>query len=279
VGEDPELGDVPNAARMYDYYLGGAANFAVDREFAQRALERFPHTAHSAQANRSFLRRAVRWCVQAGIDQFLDLGSGVPTVGNVHEVARELDPAARVVYVDVEPVAVSHARALLGDTTGVAVAHADLRDPVAVLGSPQVRENLDLTRPVAMLLVAVLHFVADADDPAAIVAAYTAAAAPGSALVISHVSDDQPTEADAAPHRAVAEVYRNTTTPAYLRDRNQIRALFGEARLIDPGLVDATCWYPSPPGARSDEPSPRAEGPDHSNPRRCGFYGGLAQIG
>ena len=172
---DDDDADTPNAARMYDWYLGGAANFAVDREYAQRALDRFPHTARSAQANRSFLRRAVTWCVEQGIDQFLDLGSGIPTVGNVHAVARALDPAVRVVYVDHEPVAAAHGRDLLAGTAGVAFAEADLCDPAAVLASPQVRETLDFRRPVAILLIAVLHFIADDEDPACLL--YTSDAA------------------------------------------------------------------------------------------------------
>lgn len=255
---------VPNAARMYDWYLGGSQNFAVDRELGARVLERFPHAARCAQANRAFLRRAVRWCVEQGITQFLDLGAGIPTVGNVHEVARALAPDAAVVYVDNEAVAAAHARELLDATEGVAVAQVDLCEPDTVLASAAVQDTLDLTRPIAVLFVAVFHFVGDDADPVGLVSRYREALAPGSVVVISHVSDDQPTEAEAAPHRAVAEVYRHTSTPAHLRDRQAIEALFAGAALVEPGLVDATAWRP-------DSAAGTVE--------RCGFYAGLARIG
>lgn len=255
--------DRPNAARMYDYYLGGTQNFPLDREYAERALARFPHAARTAQANRAFLARAVRYCVTTGIRQFLDLGSGIPTVGCVHQVAHRLDRHARIAYVDREPVAVAHSRMLLADAPCVTVTQADLRMPEQVLASTGVADLLDFDQPIAVLLVAVLHFVGDADDPAGIVHGYRRVLAPHSALVLSHVSDDQPTEEQAAPHRAVAEVYQNTNTPAYLRDRGTIAGLFGDSRLIEPGLVDALHWRP-------DE----AYGEDD----RCGFYAGVARL-
>ena len=186
-----------NSARMYDYLLGGAQNFAVDREAVHAALARFPHLARSAQANRAFLRRVVRYCLtELGITQFLDLGSGVPTVGNVHEVAHALDPTARLVYVDHEPVAVAVARRLLADTHTVAVLQADLTDPATVLASAEVADTLDLTAPVAVLVLSVLRFVPDTANPAGAIATYLDALAPGSALALSHISDDQPTEAE-----------------------------------------------------------------------------------
>lgn len=262
--EQFDLGmDQPNAARMYDYYLGGAQNFALDREYANRALARFPHTARTARANRAFLARAVRYCLQAGITQFLDLGSGIPTVGNVHEIAQPIEPTARVAYVDNEQIAVAHGRQLLADTAGATVTQADLLRPEQVLAADGVAGLLDFDQPVAILLVAVLHFVGDEAKPGEVVARYRAAVPPGSALVISHVSDDQPTEELAAPHRAVAEVYRHTSNPAYLRDRRSITALFGDATLVEPGLVDVLHWRPE----RPQDPA------DH-----CGFYAGVARI-
>lgn len=267
-GQPPEpfdLGmDRPNAARMYDYYLGGAQNFALDREYADRALARFPHTARTAQSNRAFLARAVRYCLQAGIRQFLDLGSGIPTRGNVHEVAHAIAPQTRVAYVDNESVAVAHGRQLLADIPEATVTQADLRHPEQVLDADGVVGLLDFDQPIAILMVAVLHFVSDDARPVELVARYRAAVPAGSMLVISHVSDDQPTEELAAPHRAVAEVYRETSNPAYLRDRPSIRALFGDATLVDPGLVDALHWRPD------DPPDPG----DH-----CGFYAGVARLG
>ncbi len=261
-GGDPAL-NRPNAARMYDYYLGGAQNLELDREYAERALRRFPHAARTAQANRDFLGRAVTFCLRSGIRQFLDLGSGIPTVGSVHEVAHSVDPDARVAYVDNEPVAVAHSHRLLEATPAVSSSHADLRDPARVLAAPGVRDLLDFDQPVAVLMVAVLHFVSDTDAPVEIVADYCQALPTGSALVLSHVSDDQPTEELAAPHRAVAEVYRDTTTPAYLRDRPTIRSLFGEAGLVEPGLVDVLHWRPE----RLHDPF------DH-----CGFYAGVGVL-
>ncbi|MHA6800202.1 SAM-dependent methyltransferase [Bounagaea algeriensis] len=255
--------DRPNAARMYDYYLGGSQNLALDREAAEQALSRFPHTARSAQANRAFLTRAVHYCLDNGIQQFLDLGSGIPTKGNVHEVAHARDADARVAYVDIEPVAVAHARRLLHPLPQVTVTQADLRDPQQVLTAPGVADLFDWHQPVAVLCVAVLHFVSDRDDPGTILARYRHALAAGSALVLSHVSDDQPTEELAAPHRAVAEVYQHSNTPAYLRDRASIAALLEDAALAEPGLVDALHWRPTTPSNPAD---------------RCGFYAAIAQL-
>lgn len=254
----------PNAARMYDYYLGGDAHLAVDREAAERALARFPHTADSAQANRAFLDRAVRACLQKGIRQFLDLGSGVPTVGNVHEIAHHHDPGARVAYVDNEPVAVAHGDRLMAENPLVTVTLADLRNPREVLTAPEVAGLLDFRQPIAVLMVAVLHFVADEDDPAGIVTAYREVLPTGSALVLSHISDDQPTEELAAPHRAVAEVYRTSSTPAHLRDRHDIATLFTGFEVLDPGVVDARHWRPDTPRALDQDP--------------CGFYAGVGWL-
>ena len=268
---DEEL-ELANSARMYDYLLGGAQNFAADREAVHAALARFPSMARSAQANRAFLRRVVRYCYrELGIRQFLDLGSGVPTVGNVHEIAQALDPTGRVVYVDHEPVAVAHARRLLADTPGVEILQADLTDPAMVYASPEAA-ILDLTEPVAVLLLSVLHFVPEDRDPGGAIRAYLERLVPGSAVAISHISDDQPTEADAAPHREVARVFAQTASPAYLRDRTQIGALFAGHPLVAPGLVDANDWHPDP-SRRFDAGAP-AEHPD-----RCGYYAGLAVIG
>ncbi len=156
---------VPSVSRMYDFYLGGSHNFEVDREAARKAMEFLPGLPKIMQANRAFMRRAVRHAVDAGIDQFLDIGSGIPTFGNVHEVAQAADPKAKVAYVDHDPVAVAHSQAVLEGNDGTVIAAADLRRPREILDNPQVTELLDLDRPVALLLVAVLHFIEDADDP------------------------------------------------------------------------------------------------------------------
>ena len=160
----------PSVARMYDYFLGGSHNFAADRELAERARQVFPDAPYVVRANRAFLRRAVTALSGLGVDQFLDLGSGIPTVGNVHEIAHAADPSAQVIYVDADPVAAAHATALLQGERRVGVLHADLRDPQAIVSAAADSGRLDFSRPVAVLLVSVLPFVPDEDDPAGIVA-------------------------------------------------------------------------------------------------------------
>ena len=256
--EDIDI-SVPSAARMYDYYLGGAHNFAADRELAEKALEAMPDGRALARANRAFLQRSVRFLAGTGVVQFLDIGSGIPTVGNVHEVAQKVAPDARVMYVDMDPVAVSHARALLTDNPRATATRGNLRDPGRILADPQVRDLLDLDRPVAVLLLAVLHFVADADRPEAIVAELRDALAPGSYLVISHGTDaGRSTE-------ELEHVYRRTVTPLAMRDREQVRALFAGWELIDPGVVWAPEWRP-------DEPEEVGE-----HPERSGSYVGVGR--
>lgn len=176
----------PSPARVYDAQLGGAHNFEVDREVARQVAKVMPELPALLRANRSFLRRSVRFLIEAGVTQFLDLGSGIPTVGNVHEVAQAIDPACRVAYVDIDRVAVAHGRRLLAGNPNAVARRGDLRLPETVLADPAVRATLDFGRPVAMLMVAVLHFVADADRPAEIVRRLLAEAVPGSYLVLSH---------------------------------------------------------------------------------------------
>ncbi|NKE58378.1 hypothetical protein FXN61_16720 [Lentzea sp. PSKA42] len=230
----------PSAARVYDYYLGGAHNFAVDREMAQQAIAMWPDLPLIMQANRAFLRRAVRFCVAQGIRQFLDLGSGIPTVGNVHEAARRAVPDARVVYVDSDPIAVTHSRNILDGDELTAVVHADLRHPDTILSHPDVRSLLDLDQPIAVMMVAVLHFVPDSDDPAKIIASYRDAMAPGSFLVVSHASQDgQPVKAGS--HQ---DLYRRTPTPMTMRSRPEVTALFDGFDLVDPGVVFLPLWRP-----------------------------------
>ncbi|WP_434449264.1 SAM-dependent methyltransferase [Lentzea sp. E54] len=231
----------PSAARVYDYYLGGAHNFAADREMAEHAIAMWPDLPLIMQANRAFLRRAVRFCVDAGVRQFLDLGSGIPTVGNVHEVARDAAPDARVVYVDIDPVAVAYSRSILGDDNQTAVVHADLRSPDQVLGSTEVRSLLNFDEPVAVMMVAVLHFVPDSDDPAAIIAGYRDAMAPGSFLAVSHASQDGQPE-KAGSHQ---DLYRRTPTPMTMRSKPQVADLLADFDLVDPGVVFLPLWRPA----------------------------------
>jgi SAM-dependent methyltransferase len=227
---------------MYDYYLGGKDNFEADRVAAEQVLAVLPAQRRSAIENRRFLRRVVRYLAgEAGIDQFLDIGVGLPTQGAVHEVAHEINPDARVVYADFDPVVVSHANALLYQRDLSVVVEGDLRKPAGLLASPVVREHLDFRRPVAVLLLAVLHFVSDDDDPAAIVARLRDAVPPGSHLVISHVGLDLVDKAVAA--RAM-EIYRRANEPIWPRSHEEIQGFFGDWELLEPGLVPKHLWRP-----------------------------------
>ncbi len=250
--------DRPNAARVYDYYLGGAHNFAVDRQMAAQALAGWPELPLIMRANRAFLRRAVRFLVRSGVRQFLDLGSGIPTVGNVHEVAQAEDPATHVVYVDIDPVAVAHSRAILDGDARVRAVHADLRSPADVLDLAQREGGLDLSQPVAVLLVAVLHFVPDADDPAGLIASYREATVPGSAIAVCHATaDGQGDKAD--EHRAL---YARTPTPMTMRSHAEISRLLAGYELVEPGLVYMSLWRPDdePPSRPEDYPGYAAVG-------------------
>jgi SAM-dependent methyltransferase len=234
---------VPSVSRIYDYYLGGSYNFEVDREAARRAMEFMPGLPKISQANRAFMRRAVRYAVGEGITQFLDIGSGIPTFGNVHEVAQAAGPGARVVYVDHDPVAVAHSEAVLADNADADVVAADLRKPQEILGSPQVERLIDLERPVALLLVALLHFVEDADDPYAAVAEFGAALAPGSLLVLTHASYEG---IPLPPERAegAVDVYKDIRNPLVMRSRAEIERFFEGYDMVEPGLVPMPHWRP-----------------------------------
>ncbi|MCD2193084.1 SAM-dependent methyltransferase [Actinomycetospora endophytica] len=237
--------DRANAARIYDYFLGGAHNFASDRAQAARIVAANPDMPRVCRVNRDYLGRVVRWCVEAGIDQFLDLGSGVPTVGNVHEIALRLAPGARIAYVDFEPVAVQHAREITEGLDGVSVTQADLRQPEEVLRAPTVAGLLDFTRPVAVLAIAVLHFIDD--DVPAIFGRYREALSPGSVLAINHGSSDQDDPVLAEAVRNIERGYRGSATPVVLRDRRQIRDLLTGFELVPPGLVDPVHWPAADP--------------------------------
>ena len=234
--------DYANAARMYDYYLGGAHNFAVDRELGDRVAAVNPGVVAWARGNRAFLTRVVRYCVQRGVRQFLDLGSGIPTVGHIHETARELAPDTRVAYVDFEPVAVAHSQELLADVPGVSITRADIRDPHSVITAPMVTDVIDFTAPVAVLMVAVAHFIADRDDPQRVLADYRDALAPGSYLALTHGSTDYDDPALVEQFTQAVAVYRDSATPVQLRGRDDIRDLFGDLELVEPGLVDIAHW-------------------------------------
>ncbi|MFD4628309.1 SAM-dependent methyltransferase [Streptomyces sp. NPDC058284] len=234
---------MPSVSRIYDYYLGGSHNFEVDREAARKAMEFMPGLPKIMQANRAFMRRAVRYAVDQGVTQFLDIGSGIPTFGNVHEVARQASPDARVVYVDHDPVAVAHSRAVLDGTEGTGAVTGDLRAPRDILGSPEVATVLDLDRPVALLLVAVLHFVEDAYDPYAAVAELRDATAPGSLVVVSHASYEGVPVPPEQAGRTVG-VYKDIRNPLIMRSRDAIARFFEGYDMVEPGLVPMPHWRP-----------------------------------
>lgn len=253
----------PSVARMYDYHLGGFHNVASDRQAAEAAASGYPDLPVIMRLNRTFLRRAVRYLVDQGIRQFLDLGSGIPTVGNVHEVAQALQPATRVVYVDNDPVAVALSEVILDGTPNVGVLQTDICFPEQVLAHPVVARWLDFERPVAILLVFVLHFVPEDAAASRLVRMLRDAMAPGSYLVISHGTVEP-----MAP-RVVAEqtaLSRQTSHTLHLRSRAQIAAYFAELAMVEPGLVYLPLWRP--------------EGSDDrwfDQPERSASYGGIGR--
>ncbi|KES09195.1 hypothetical protein BU52_03860 [Streptomyces toyocaensis] len=234
---------VPSVSRMYDFYLGGSHNFEVDRQAARRAMEFMPGLPKIMQANRAFMRRAVRFAVAEGITQFLDIGSGIPTFGNVHEAAQAADPDARVMYVDHDPVAVAHSQAVLQGNDRAGILAADLRKPREILTSPEVLRLIDLNRPVALLLVAILHFVEDADDPYAAVTELREGLAPGSMLILTHASYNG---IPLPPERAegAVDVYQSIRNPLIMRTREEIARFFEGYDMVEPGLVPMPQWRP-----------------------------------
>jgi hypothetical protein len=238
-GVDPNR---PSASRIYDYFLGGTHNFAADRAVAERAIELVPELPKIMKANRAFLHRVVRHAVAGGVRQFLDLGSGIPTEGNVHEVAFAADPRTRVVYVDRDPTAVLHAHDLLGGVSNAATVHGDLLDPQHILADPQVLALLDLDEPVCVLMIAVLHFVPDGPALDAALDHYRNVAAPGSHLAVTHATNSaRPEELD-----RVTDLYNRTGTPLVVRDAGQLKAVFDGWDLLPPGIVFGTQWRPDP---------------------------------
>jgi hypothetical protein len=235
--------NTPTPARIYDYLLGGNHNFAVDREAAQQMIAAFPPLPQVLAAARAFVRRAVRYLAEdRGITQFLDLGSGIPTVRNVHEIAQGASSAARVTYVDIDPVAVAHARTILRGTRNVTCTQGDIRDSAAVLADPAIRSNLSFAQPVAIVLNAVLHFIPGDDVAAKIVEGFTAGAAPGSYLVLLHHTS----ESDHADEAKAREIYNTAVQPLIPRSRAQITAFFAGLELVDPGVVLSPLWRPDP---------------------------------
>lgn len=234
--------DRPSPARIYDYMLGGSHHFAVDREMAQMVLAAAPAIRPTAHANRAFLRRAVGFLVRAGIRQFLDIGSGIPTVGNVHEVAQNLAPDARIVYVDIDPVAVAHSKAIVGENDRVVVLQADFRKPDTILGAPEVHDLLDFSQPIAILLVGLMHFIPDNERPVETIGQLRDAVSPGSYVVVAQVAmPDRVT-----PEQQVMMERYTRATPVALRSRDDVLAFFDGFELVEPGLVDQGAWRAEP---------------------------------
>jgi SAM-dependent methyltransferase len=259
----PEINtNVPQSARVYDYWLGGKDHFPADRALGDAIAEALPTIRTQVRAQRAFLGRAVRYLARdAGIRQFLDIGTGIPTAGNVHDVAQEIAPESRVLYVDNDPIVLAHARALMAGTPegSVAFIQADLRDPEAILGDPAVAATLDLAQPVGLVLVGVMHHLRDSDDPRRVVATLVGALAPGSYLVLSQSTPDFDPEA----MRNLAAASEQGGIPNVPRSLADTEPFFAGLELVEPGLVPMAAWRPDP-GAEQD-------------PRSVYAYGGVAR--
>ncbi|WP_322747918.1 MULTISPECIES: SAM-dependent methyltransferase, partial [unclassified Frankia] len=235
---------VPHPARLYDYYLGGKDNFPADRAAAERVLDAAPEARLMARENRRFLARAARFlAAECGVRQFLDIGTGIPTSPNLHEIVQDVAPASRVVYTDNDRLVLAYARALLTSTPDGVTAYldADLRHVDRILSAPEMTETLDFTRPVGLFLVAILHFITDEENPGTIVKSLLDALPEGSYLVLSHATADlRPMAAD-----DVVSTYRNAAVPLTLRAKAEIANFFDGTDLLDPGLVQVPTWRPT----------------------------------
>ncbi len=253
----------PSSSRTYDYLLGGAHNFQADRDAAEQAEKIMPGIRDVARLNRAFLGRVVRTLMNLGIRQFLDIGSGIPTVGNVHQIAGEIDPRCRVVYVDRDPIAVAHSKMLLRAHDNATIVHADFTDPGAIFADPDVR-RLDFTEPIGLLMVAMLHWIPDASDPHTLLAEYRRRVPPGSHLAISHMISDQ--EGNRI-NTAVGTFNRaRGQDQATTRTYEEVATMFGDFELIEPGLVGCALWRPGGPGDISNDPYTNTQ-----------LYGGVAR--
>lgn len=230
---------VPNVARIYDYLLGGKDNYAADREAAEALVRAIPDSLAACQQNRAFLKRAVTYLVRdAGVRQLIDIGSGLPTMENVHQIAHSIAPETRVVYVDYDAVVLSHARALLA-ADNVTIVQADVRNPWSILEHPQVLELIDFTEPVATLMVAIMHFISDSEHPGWIVDQFKSRMPPGSYLVLTHVTDE---EVDPDKSKAAQQVYSEATAQVTPRSHDEILRFFDGLTIAAPGLVDINAW-------------------------------------
>jgi hypothetical protein len=263
-GRNPGELDIerPSAARIYDYLLGGYHNFEADRVVAEKFRELLPSIPLYMQANRAFLRRVVRYLIDSGIDQFLDIGSGIPTVGNVHEAAQAINPAARVVYVDIDPVAVRQSEEILIDNANAAAIQGDLRQTDTLLEHPDIRRLLDFNKPVAVLLMAILLFVTEDEVAYRTVDILRNVLVPGSYIAISHPTDDN------LPQEQIERgknLYTASGNPVNIRSFAQIKSFFQGLELVEPGLVYVSRWRPEEPDDLFDQPED------------SGYYGGVGR--
>jgi len=233
----------PNVARMYDYYLGGKDNYPADREAARLVLGAAPDVPLAALENREFLKRVMQFLVrEQGIRQFVDIGPGLPTQGNVHQLARQHDPDAKVVYVDNDAIVLAHSRSLLKGVSGVTIVPGDLRQRERIFADQELRALIDLSMPVALCMTLVLHFVPPDDDPYGAVARFRDALCPGSFLVLSHVTGDARED---GTRTEVDHIYENANAPLIMRTRDQVAGFFNGFELIEPGVVFLSQWRPT----------------------------------
>jgi hypothetical protein len=245
--------DRPSGARIYDYFLGGGHNFAVDRAFAEKQLKIMPEARQGAIINRAFLRRAVLFLIEQGIRQFLDLGSGIPTVGNVHEIAQQADPACRVVYVDFDPVAAAHSRLILAGNDRAVMLQADLTDVSSVFGAEETRSMVDFSQPIGILAVTIGHHLSPEQDPVGVFGAYRDAVVPGSYLVISHgTADFEPVKMG-----EVIRIARDASMGFYPRTRDEVLDLLAGFELVEPGLTSVSQWRPDRETDIASDPAAR----------------------
>ena len=238
---------IPSAARAYDYYLGGAHNFEVDRAFAEQIVELMPHVRRIAELNRAFLRRVVRYLLSQGIRQFLDIGSGIPTAGNVHEIAQQQAPESRIVYVDYEAMAYNHARLLLADNPNAAIIQADLREPNVILNSPTTHELIDFSQPVGLLMVGVLLFISPEDRPADLVAQYRDQLVPGSFFAASQMADEGAAPEQQQQLARLVAAYQDANESVFVRTREEFATWFDGMELVPPGVTYMPDWQPDEP--------------------------------
>jgi len=249
--DDTGIGvNIPNVARMYDYWLGGKDNFKADRVAADRITAMIPGSGPNCLDNRSFLQRAVRFLAEAGIRQFVDIGSGLPTAQNTHQVAHEIDPGIRVAYIDYDPVVISHARALLATDRSVIAVHRDLRSPRELIEDEGLGRLIDFREPVALLLVAVLHFVENHEEVAGVLKDRLA---PGSFLALTHVTADH---VPRAVEEAALEVYKGASAQLIPRSNSDITGFLGGLEIMDPGVVEINSWHPEILPCRPVGPAP-----------------------